>query len=1675
MNLTWCNALNNLCQNYIDNLTQKLKTSHLPNEIRKLIESFFDYIDKDKNEPIQFEKDFFEYVSRHDIKTIDTLFDGDLKAIPQFMFGEKWAELWSLYMQAEAKSPYTVGYSRRSVRSNLVGPHVKNIAAALKEFLILRASGLSSTDIMNEGRTPEERKEFQYSFPNTTAWLTAMIKAGDKTCINYLVEAMTSETNNLRLTYNFLRAIAKSGDMQLLELEGKLLLAARLQEGLRQSILETMDEGAPESYIYLLNIIRDNGLQRYAAVKRGLAVTTGLGETEAPDRITDKFSSIVSLYLEHPEEAKEAIAGDDAMKVYLGLWSMAFFNVESIINPILDLIASAPSYKADAAMLLLYTIQLPYLSSRLVSEAIRLRHADHDIMAGALPLYLASEYLNYSWYYSKPNFDDYFNSREDAIRDFEILSGLIESMKGSETFEPYVFPWMMMTLSRGEVADKLVKIALLLESDEYLDKVLDYVVYMEPYERARAIKSILHHPSSAKQIRFAVEWMADRGEDARKEACKVVETLHKEGRLSDEDYAKMEDMLRLKASNLRVCVIGILSTLPDSKALATVERLLKDKLADRRLAGLDIIKLWTDDGEHSQLIEALIPAVKGITRATAKEKVLIDNILHTIERNHTNKYTEANGYGLYNPTDDIHLKAKRPEGFNLEKALTFPNKKDASNIVLKIMKLIEENADYEFKDTYGDVLRMGNSPKVNRHRYCLDALAKPEMWKEFYDQEISTPTNLLRLDLAINKFEDYEAPFFPVLKKLLGSAFHNEEADGKNASLLNKIFGKSQRRSDPMADIMDKPYYNQAIEVCKCLISEYVSAPETWKISADALSLIAIELTPEEMVNKYKAGYGLYQEITEHSILEIWPFSQMKRMLQESAMTCAEDLFEESFRARYALYKSLGFQKRFNPVEPEEYLRLWNLGWIVDNEFWHEMLGREASPDMVDAMTRLLPEASVSLRWPKGRRCLLPVEADLVRTGVNRILEIELQRGDTPTPVTRLAKRIWVVAGADYFIRILIGLGQEKPKGNTWGLGDSKRDTFTWLLHVSCPAAGDTASQLQEKAKEAGISPERLVEAAMYSPRWLPLVEEAIGWEGLESAAYYFMAHTGEYLSDAEKTRISRYTAVEPADFTDGAFDPIWFDEIYSMLGKNRYEVVYAAAKYISEGNRHTRARKLSDAALGILNAKEVKKEIEAKRNKDLVVAYGIIPLGKNKMKDLQQRYAYLNQFLKESKQFGSQRQASEGRAVKLALDNLARTAGYGDSTRLTWSMEANLVNEVAEFLMPHEVDGATVFISLEDGVPQIIVERNGQRLQSLPARLKKDKYVVRLREVYKQLKDQHVRGRALLESAMVDMSEFTGEEISHLKANPIIWSLISRLVLKNQDDAFGFPGEDGTSLVSADGVVTEIASKDKLRIAHPYDLHKAGIWSEYQAALFERRWRQPFKQVFRELYVPTKEELSASKSLRYAGNQIMPGRAVGVLKKRQWTVDYEEGLEKVCFTGNVRAVMYALADWFSPSDIEAPTLEYVAFYDRRSQKEKRIEDVDPIVFSEIMRDVDLAVSVAHAGGVDPETSHSTIEMRCAIIEHAMPMFGLTSVEVSGNFAKVKGKLGSYNIHLGSGVIHKEGGTQIAVLPVHSQGRGRIFLPFLDEDPKTAEIISKILLFSNDNKIKDPSIVEQIR
>ena len=124
---------------------------------------------------------------------------------------------------------------------------------------------------------------------------------------------------------------------------------------------------------------------------------------------------------------------------------------------------------------------------------------------------------------------------------------------------------------------------------------------------------------------------------------------------------------------------------------------------------------------------------------------------------------------------------------------------------------------------------------------------------------------------------------------------------------------------------------------------------------------------------------------------------------------------------------------------------------------------------------------------------------------------------------------------------------------------------------------------------------------------------------------------------------------------------------------------------------------------------------------------------------------------------------------------------------------------------------------------------------------------------------------------------------------------------------------------------------------------------------------------------------------------------------------------------------------------------------------------------------MDLAVSLAFIGGVDPVTSTSTIDLRQAIVECTCNLMKLTNVQVEGHFVHIAGQYNAYSVHLGSGIVHQKAGSTIHIVPVWSGQRGKVYLPFLDEDPLTAQIVSKVVLLAEDTSIKDPAILEQIR
>jgi hypothetical protein len=159
------------------------------------------------------------------------------------------------------------------------------------------------------------------------------------------------------------------------------------------------------------------------------------------------------------------------------------------------------------------------------------------------------------------------------------------------------------------------------------------------------------------------------------------------------------------------------------------------------------------------------------------------------------------------------------------------------------------------------------------------------------------------------------------------------------------------------------------------------------------------------------------------------------------------------------------------------------------------------------------------------------------------------------------------------------------------------------------------------------------------------------------------------------------------------------------------------------------------------------------------------------------------------------------------------------------------------------------------------------------------------------------------------------------------------------------------------------------------------------------------------------------------------------------------------------------------------------------------LEQVPPIVFSEVMRDVDLFIGVTSVGA-DPTwndggpqgryqgywTTYSfgdlspIAQTRRELIGELLPRLELRDVaKIEGKFLVVRGRLRTYKIHLGSGNILMDPNDQyLCIVPDRSSRDLGVNLPF-EGDTTLSIVLSKAFLLAKDDQIKDPSIRNQIR
>jgi len=1427
-----------------------------------------------------------------------------------------------------------------------------------------------------------------------------------------------------------------------------MLLAAQRQEGLRQVILESIDEAHPLAFRRMLRLILERNLVRFSATVRAADVWFGLMWDAASPRVITSTLERALRYLDDADSRVKALNGDAAEDAYLALWAAAFEDAPATIEPASRLLAETNVERRFVGAHLLAMLGLPDAQPALIPAL------DDDDVRIAARAFMELRHAN----------------PESVEADlFERLErNLLRFPRHKQALKPLVWPWMRLAVTQADVAGALIHHLRQLSPK----RLIPHLSVMDPGDRARVARQLAQLKKWDAEVRDVFfKLVGDASPSVREVTLHAIQSQS----LGADEVIRLEKLLAREAGDLRRGVINLLLKLEDRAALASAQRLLASSLP-QRLAGLELLLELQKADRAPAECKAMALAYRDEQNTIAPgEAKLLDSL--TAEMGQSEAPTLENALGLHDPAQRTKptppvLRQKRGIGsLFVNESLVTPA---AWAMRQSLDELVHAHRETPItietwqgaqEELLGNMHWTFPGPQANVPlEKDLERLPLRDVWEAWWLKRPAAERDRDSLEIlrAVAPGEFRVHPHF------------THETPAWLQTVFAKLYGKPQEID-----------YSPQVQTILLWLMRLHPPEGATDFLLDAVETTLALIPPQELARKSEPdrsrSYWHYSDWRDNGKLLGWlHLARTHRALCPQEWTNAHHVRLWGL-LRWMDEPGTDLPRHRPPLE--EALIAHRAGGATEADLLDHLLGprpREGyfSPHSFRDLDQL------TSRKPHPALAEFPVLRELVDRCRERIIAVELRRGDLPTTASAPALSLRSAGGLKTLIQLLQAFSRGKFVRGWIQDSKSKDAVFSHLIRSTFPEDGDTPDSFAAQVKVAALPAQRLIELAMYAPQWARHVEQALGWPGLADGVWWIHAHTKDRywrvdrdLREAWVAQTSERTPLAGENLLDGAVDVAWFQRVRQTLNGKRWESLYEAALYASGGQGHGRARLFADAMMGRITKADLVTRMMTKRHQDSARALGLLPLAKGKRgeADVLERYKAIQEFKRGSRKFGSMRQVSEKLAARIGLENLARTAGYPDPVRLEWAMEARAVADLAQGPKTIKVGEVKVSLAIGDlGEPQLTITKAGKLLKSIPAGIKKDPRVVELVGRKREVEQQRSRMRQSLELAMCRGDTFTGAELQTLLDHPVLAPMLEQLVFLG-DGLAGYPVKRGKALEAHDGTRRPVRANTVLRIAHPHDLLTTGEWHLWQRECFVHERIQPFKQVFRELYVVTPaEKAEGAISHRYAGHQVNPRQAFALLTSRGWVTVPEEGVRRTFHDEGLSARLTCLNGAFTPAEVEGLTIEGAAFTRPGEWKPLNLCDVPPRVFSEVMRDVDLVVSVAHMGGVDPEASASTVEMRAALVRETCTLLKIDNVRLNGAHALVDGQLGHYSVHLGSAVVHRQPGGALCIVPVHSQHRGRLFLPFADDDPKTAEVTSKILLLARDNEIKDPTILEQI-
>ena len=441
--------------------------------------------------------------------------------------------------------------------------------------------------------------------------------------------------------------------------------------------------------------------------------------------------------------------------------------------------------------------------------------------------------------------------------------------------------------------------------------------------------------------------------------------------------------------------------------------------------------------------------------------------------------------------------------------------------------------------------------------------------------------------------------------------------------------------------------------------------------------------------------------------------------------------------------------------------------------------------------------------------------------------------------------------------------------------------------------------------------------------------------------------------------------------------------------------------------------------------------------------------------------------------------------------------------------------------------------------VEQVWMRKDAKRLASAPKAIK-EKYPEELKEIAQAVKDIRKMlpaQRDRIDNLFLMQKKWTfGVWQARYIHHPLVGTISRRLIWKfsKADKSASGIWFDGRIVGSDHQPIDWLDDSTTVELWHPIHV-ESEIVLEWRGWLMEHEIRQPFKQAYREVYLLTEAERNTHVySNRYAAHILRQHQFNSLCAAKGWKnalrlmVDAEfPPAAKVLPQWGLRAEYWVegIGDQYGTDTNDTGTYLYlttdqVRFY-RVDAVENRahaggggysarrwngtgnaepltLEEIPPLVFSEIMRDVDMFVGVASVGN-DPNWLDGGAEVRYRDYWHSYSFGELTEssktrkqvletlvprlkiaerCKLTDKFLVVRGDIRTYKIHLGSGNILMEPNDQyLCIVPSRKSGEigmDKLFVPF-EGDQTLAIILSKAFLLAEDKKITDPTITRQIK